>query len=105
MYKDDEQRGDGIMLKVCDLLDAIDYNRESDNEIIQVCRCGGEWDEVDEIATSSSLLLPLYTAKILCMEAIEANVIRIEIDWDELNERTGIYKWGNNNESNNQTTT
>lgn len=89
------------MLKVCDLLDAIDYNRESDDEIIQVCRCGGNWGKVDEIATSSSLLLPLYTANILCMEAVEANVIRIEIDWDELNERTGIYKLGDKNESNN----
>lgn len=79
-------------MKVSELLDAIDYNRESETETIQVCRCGGEWDEVDETATSSTLLLPLYTANIKCLEAIDANVIRIDIDWDELNERTGIYK-------------
>lgn len=84
------------MMKVKDLLDAIDYNRESDHEIIEICRCGGEWCDVDEVVTSSTLLLPLYTANIKCMEATAANVIRIEIDWDELNERTGLYNWDDN---------
>jgi len=84
------------MMKVKDLLDAIDYNRESDHEIIEICRCGGEWDEVDTAVTSSTLLLPLYTANIKCMEATAANIIRIDIDWDELNERTGFYNWDDN---------
>jgi hypothetical protein len=30
------------------------------------------------------------------MEATAANVIRIDIDWDELNERTGLYNWDDN---------
>ena len=76
-----------------DLLDAIDPNRESTEEAIQLCRYDGEWDDFDEVVVSSLLLLPLYTAKVDEIQAINENIIRVAIDWDELNERTHLYEW------------
>ena len=84
-----------MMVKVKHLIDLIDYNRESERELIQVCRMGAEWDEVDEVSTASALLVPIYEAPIKCMEAVAENVIRIDIDWDVLN----IYGWDDDNEN------
>ena len=80
-------------MTLAELLDVIDYNRDSTTQTIQLCRCGGEWEEVDETVTSSSLLLPLYTAKVKEIGAIDENVFRVDIDWDELNTRTHLYEW------------
>ena len=84
-----------MRVNVKDLIDLIDYNRESETEMIEVVRMGGEWDEVDEASTASALLVPIYEAPIKCMEATAPNVIRIDIDWDVLN----IYGWDDDNEN------
>ena len=81
-------------MTLAELIDVIDYHRESITQRIQMCRCGGEWDEFDETVTSSTLLLPLYTAKVEEIAAVDADAIRVSIDWDELNERTHLYEWG-----------
>ncbi len=77
-------------IKLWQLLDAIDYNRDSATEKIQICRPNGDgWDDVDEVSTSSALLLPIYKAEIKEIGAVEENVIRVSIDWDSLN----VYGW------------
>lgn len=87
-------------MTLAELIDVIDYNRDSTTQMIQMCRCGGEWDEFDETVTSSTLLLPLYTAKVKEIDAIDENVFRVDIDWDEINTRTHLYEWeGKQNET------
>ena len=83
-----------MTVKVKHLIDLIDYNRESETEMVQVCRMGGEWDEVDEVSTASALLVPIYEAPIKYMGAVAENVIRIDIDWDVLD----IYGWDDDKE-------
>lgn len=68
-------------MKLFELLNVIDYNRESTVEKIQICRPDGNWDDCDEVSSSSALLIPLYQCKVTCLEAIEQNVIRIDIEW------------------------
>lgn len=77
----------GVKLK--QLLDLIDYERESTIDRLEICRPNSNWDDCDEVSTASALLLPLYEAEIIAMEAVEPNVIRLEIDWDALN----LYGW------------
>lgn len=81
-------------VKLKDLLDLIDYNRESTTERLQICRPNSGWDECDEVSTASALLLPLYEAVVKEIEAVEPNVIRIDIDWDALN----LYGWDGDKE-------
>lgn len=77
-------------VKLKQILDLIDYNRESQNEKIQICRPNGDsWDDVDEVLTSSALLLPIYEAEICEMGAIDKDTIRVSIDWDALN----VFGW------------
>lgn len=78
-----------MKVKLKHLLDLIDYNRESPNERIQVVKPNSDWDEIDEVGTASALLLPLYEAEIKCIEAVEKDIIRVDIDWDKLN----LYGW------------
>lgn len=67
-----------------ELLDVIDYSRESENEKLQVCRPDGNWDEFDEVGTSSALLVPLYKAKVNTIQAVDEDIIRVDIDWKEI---------------------
>ena len=67
-----------------ELLDVIDYNRDSTIEKIQICRPDSDWDDCDEVLTSSALLCPFGNAKIRCIGAVDENVIRVEIDWTGL---------------------
>jgi hypothetical protein len=71
-----------------DLLDLIDYNRESETEKIQICRPDSDWDDCDEVGTSSALLCPFGNAEVKCIGAVDENVIRVDIDW------TGLFTLG-----------
>ena len=64
-----------------DLLDLIDYNREFTAERIQICGPDDDWDDYDEIRTSSALLFHLGSAKVSEIEAVGNDVIRVGIDW------------------------
>lgn len=81
-------------IKLHQLLDAIDYNRETTLEKIQVCKPNSDWEEYDEVLASSALLLPLYQAEVTTIQAIEEDVIRIDIDWASLN----LYGWAERKE-------
>lgn len=67
-----------------ELLDVYDYNRESKTEYIQICRPDGNWDDFDEVLTSSALLCPFGNAKVECIGAVAENCIRVDIDWTGL---------------------
>ena len=67
-----------------ELLDVIDYNRESEYEKIQICRPDANWDDCDEVLTSSALLCPFGNAKVNSIGAVNENVIRVDIDWTGL---------------------
>lgn len=76
-------------VKLKQLLDLIDYNRESETEKLQICRPDSNWDDCDEVSTGSALLLPFYEAEITDIEAIDKDVIRVNIDWCALN----VFGW------------
>ena len=64
-----------------DLLDLIDYNRESTAERIQIVGPDDDWDTYDEVRTSSTILFHLGSAKVSEIEAVGNDVIRVGIDW------------------------
>lgn len=64
-----------------DLLDLIDYNRESTAERIQIVGPDDDWDTYDEVRTSSTILFRLGSAKVNEIEAVGNDVIRVGIDW------------------------
>lgn len=66
-----------------ELLDAIDYDREYVNEKIQIIAPDGDWDDFDEVSTSSYLLEYIEGKTVKCMAAICAKVIRVELDWSD----------------------
>ncbi len=68
-------------MKLYELIDVIDYNRDSTLERLQICRPDSEWEDFDECLAGSALLIPLYHQTVRCIEAICENVIRVDIDW------------------------
>lgn len=80
-------------MKLNELLDVIDYHRDSELERIQICKPDSDWDDFDEVSSSSSLLVPFGNAKVKCIGAIAENVIRVEIDW------TGLFTLGGEGEA------
>ena len=64
-----------------DLLDLIDYNRESTAERIQIVGPDDDWDTYDEVRISSTILFHLGSAKVSEIEAVGNDVIRVGIDW------------------------
>ena len=69
-----------------ELIDVIDPNRDSEKEIIQICAPGKDWEDFDEVLTSSVLLCPIGKAKVKTIGAIAEDVIRVDIDWNFLKE-------------------
>ena len=72
------------MMTLNELLDVIDYNRDSETQHIQICRPNSDWDDCDEVATSSALLCPFGNAKVKEIGAVDVDCIRIDIDWTGL---------------------
>ena len=80
-------------MKLYELLDVYDYNRESETHKIQICRPNSDWEDWDEVLAGSVLLLPLYNAKVKEIGAVDEDIIRVDIEWDEK-----IFDWGEKNE-------
>nr|DAG26126.1 MAG TPA: hypothetical protein [Caudoviricetes sp.] len=78
-------------MKLIDLIAAIDGDPESEDKI-QICHPGRNWEDYDEFNAGSKLLKPFYDLKIKSLSAINADVIRVDLDFDEkeggLNEQT-----------------
>lgn len=69
-------------MKLIDLLTAIGADVESD-EKIQICHPGRNWEDYDEFNAGSRLLKPFYGLKIKSLSAINTDVIRVDLAFDE----------------------
>lgn len=74
-----------------ELLDVYDYRRDSETSYIELCGPDYDYNGFNRVLSSSCLLIPFYSAKILSIEAENKNSIRVVIDWDELNSRMHFY--------------
>jgi len=70
-------------MTIKDLIDLVDYNRETDYEIIQICEPGGNWDEYVEFKTSSILIEAFEDRQIASMAAIREDCIRVDLVKEE----------------------
>ena len=69
-------------MKLIDLLAAIGADVGSDKEI-QICRPGEKWRDYDTFNAGSRLLKPFYDLKVKSLSAINTDVIRVDLDFDE----------------------
>lgn len=69
-------------MKLIDLIAAIGSDPESDIKI-QICHPGRRWGDYDTFNAGSKLLKPFYDLRVKCLSAIETDVIRVELDFDE----------------------
>ena len=68
-------------MKLWELIDVIDCNRDSDIEKLEICRPDSDWEDFDTCLARSAILVPLYQQNVKCIGAVDENVIRVEIDW------------------------
>jgi len=52
------------------------------NTSFQICK-EDDWDTYDSFSPNSKLLKPFVNAKVLCVEAVDVDEIRVDIDWSE----------------------
>lgn len=69
-------------MKLIDLIAAIGGNPES-NDKIQICHPGRNWEDYDTFNVGSKLLKPFYDLEVSCLSAIETDVIRVDLAFDE----------------------
>ncbi len=69
-------------MKLIDLLTAIGADVESD-EKIQICHPDRDWEDYDTFNVGSKLLKPFYDLKVKSLSAINTDVMRVELDFDE----------------------
>ena len=69
-------------MRLIDLLTVIGADVESDEEI-QICHPGRGLDDYDEFNDGSKFLKPFYGLEISCLSAIETDVIRVDLAFDE----------------------
>lgn len=69
-------------MRLIDLLMTIGADVESD-EKIQICHPGRNWENYDEFNAGSKLLKPFHDLKVKSLSAINTDVIRVDLDFDE----------------------
>lgn len=69
-------------MKLIDLIAAIGGTPESEDKI-QICHPGRSWEDYDTFNAGSKLMKPFYDLGISCLSAIETDVIRVELDFEE----------------------
>lgn len=69
-------------MRLIDLIAAIGSDPESDIKI-QICHPGRSWEDYDTFNAGSKLLKPFYDLEVSCLSAIETDVIRVDLDFDE----------------------
>lgn len=69
-------------MKLIDLIAATGADPESDIKI-QICHPGRRWGDYNTFNAGSKLLKPFYGLEISCLSAIETDVIRVELDFEE----------------------
>lgn len=69
-------------MKLIELLTAIGVSNDS-CEKIQICHPGRNWEDYDTFNAGSKLLKPFYDLEVSCISAIETDVIRVDLAFDE----------------------
>ena len=69
-------------MKLIDLIAAIGGDPESEDKI-QICHPGRSWDDYDTFNACSKLLKPFYNLEVSCLSAIETDVFRADLVFDE----------------------
>lgn len=69
-------------MKLIDLIAVIDDDTGS-NIKIQICYPGRNWEDYDTFNAGSKLLKPFYNLEVNCLSAIETDVIRVDLAFDE----------------------
>ena len=69
-------------MKLIELLTAIGVSDDS-CEKIQICQPGRNWEDYDEFNAGSKLLKPFYDLKVKSLSAINTDLIRVDLDFDE----------------------
>lgn len=69
-------------MKLIDLIAVIGSDPESDIKI-QICHPGRSWEDYDTFNAGSKLLKPFYNLEVSCFSAIETDVIRVDLVFDE----------------------
>lgn len=69
-------------MKLIDLLAAIGADVESD-EKIQIHHPGRNWEDYDEFNAGSKFLQPFYNLQVKSLSAINTDVIRVDLNFDE----------------------
>lgn len=69
-------------MKLIDLIVATGGDPESDIKV-QICHPGRNWEDYDEFSAGSKLLKPFYDLKVKSLSAINTDVIRVDLDFDE----------------------
>ena len=69
-------------MRLIDLFTAIGADVES-NVKIQICHPGRDWKDYDEFNAGSKLLKPFCDLKVKSLSAIDTDLIRVDLDFDE----------------------
>ena len=69
-------------MRLIDLVVAIGMDAESCGKI-QICHPWRDWEDYDEFNAGSKLLKPFYDLKVKSLSAINTDVIRVDLDFDE----------------------
>lgn len=70
-------------MELIELLDAISFDDVKSDEKIQILHPGRNWSDYDTFNTGSKLLKPFYDLKVKSLAAIDTDVIRIDLAFDE----------------------
>lgn len=69
-------------MRLIDLLTVIGADVESD-EKIQICHPGRSWNDYDKFNAGSKLLKPFYELEVKALSAVNTDVFRVNLDFDE----------------------
>lgn len=69
-------------MKLIDLISAIGGDPESEDKI-QICHPGRNWDNYDTFNAGSKLLKPFYNLKVKSLTAIDTDVLRVDLAFNE----------------------
>lgn len=69
-------------MKLIDLIAAIGGDPESEDKI-QICHPGRSWEDYDTFNAGSGLLKPFYNLKVKSLTAINTDVFRVDLVFDE----------------------
>lgn len=70
-------------MKLIELLEAINFDNVESDEKIQILHPGGNWNDYDTFNAGSKLLKPFYNLKVKSLTAINTDVFRVDLVFDE----------------------